>query len=82
MIRTNVNPRLACLFKAYSAMPNQGAVLQALPDGRVSDGYSVLVTFKSKSSACRQLRNAGFLPLRSGQGWKIYPAANAANERS
>jgi hypothetical protein len=82
MIRANVNPRLACLFKAYSAMPNQGAMLQVLSDGRVSDGYSVLVTFKSKSSACRQLRIAGFLPLHGGMGWKIYPAANAANGRS
>jgi hypothetical protein len=67
------------VYDCYMNMPNLGATLTVSLGGKVGNGCTVLADFPSKSSACRQLRKAGFLPLHSGEGWRVYKSANARN---
>lgn len=71
------NESLASLFMKYQELPNGGPALSVLPNGAITDGLFIVAKFGSKSSACRQLRKACFLPTLLG--WFTYQKANQIN---
>lgn len=73
----NADATLCQLRDKYLAAPNCGPALTVSAKGEVQDGISVIAGFRSRSSAYRQLRMAGFLPTRLG--WFVYEKANQIN---
>lgn len=68
-VNPELDPTLVAMRQRYLEFPNGGPRLTVSPDGRIGDGYRVLASFKSGTTAGRRLKSAGFTKLSDGT-WK------------
>jgi hypothetical protein len=68
--RENVE-KLKYLARTYREMPNGGAALLILQDGRVSNGMAIVASFSGVADAVSALKEAGFTERH--YGWKFDP---------